>query len=74
MEKMMTMTTSDQGQVPLLYYPQKKSNSSVGMILIDIEDYEDLHRSEEFLIALIAKGLQNTELYKETAKEIGWGE
>jgi hypothetical protein len=44
------------------------------MILIDIEDYEDLHRSEEFLIALIAKGLQNTELYKETAKEIGWGE
>jgi hypothetical protein len=44
------------------------------MLLIDIEEYEDLHRSEEFLMALIAKDLQNTELYEETAKEIGWGE
>jgi hypothetical protein len=68
------MTTSGQEEVPLPY-PQKRGSSIFGdMILIDIEEYEDLHRSEEFLMALIAKDLQNTGLYEETAKEIGWGE
>jgi hypothetical protein len=71
---MMTMTTSDQEEVPLPYPQNWASSIFGGMLLIDIEEYEDLHRSEEFLMALIAKDLQNTELYEETAKEIGWGE